>query len=68
MSDRRKKMHREIMENLVKEHPDILSTAIPYASDIERMGWERMPLASYVKKSRSTDAYQALWQEMLNVM
>ncbi len=66
MADKRKKMHREIMENLVEEHPDILSTAIPYASDIERMGWERKPLGSYIKKSRSTDAYHALWQEMLN--
>lgn len=68
MADRRKKMHREIMENLASEHPDILSAVIPYASDIERMGWERMPLGSYVKKSRSTEAYQALWQEILGVI
>ncbi|MGZ8153527.1 MAG: ParA family protein, partial [Methylovulum sp.] len=54
MADRRKKMHREIMENLDGDHPELLTTAIPYASDIERMGPERMPLGAYVKKSPST--------------
>ncbi len=68
MADRRKKMHREIMETLSEKHQDILTSTIPYASDIERMGWERMPLAAYAKKSRSTDAYQALWQEILQVI
>ncbi|MFZ2404480.1 MAG: ParA family protein [Methylobacter sp.] len=65
MADRRKKMHREIMDNLIQSHPEILTTAIPYASDIERMGLERMPLGGYIKKSQSTVAYDALWQEIL---
>jgi cellulose biosynthesis protein BcsQ len=65
MADRRKKMHRDIMNNLIQSHPDILTTAIPYASDIERMGLERMPLMGYIKKSPSTVAYDALWQEIL---
>lgn len=65
MADKRKKMHREIIEHLSEEHPDVLTTVIPYASDIEKMGIRRMPLASYTKKSRSTAAYEALWQEVL---
>lgn len=64
MADRRKKMHREIMETLCQEHKDLLKTVIPYASDIERMGLERMPLGAYAGKSRSTQAYQELWQEL----
>jgi len=68
MADRRKKMHREIMETLSDKHPDILQTAIPYASDIERMGLERMPLGGYTHKSRSAEAYQSLWQEILNAI
>jgi len=68
MADRRKKMHREIIETLVEKHPDILQTAIPYASDIERMGWERMPLGAYMTKGRSTQAYQELWQEILTLI
>lgn len=65
MADRRKKMHRDIMEHLLEQHPEILMTAIPYASDIERMGLERMPLGGYISNSRSTEAYDELWQEVL---
>ena len=68
MADRRKKMHREIMQTLAEKHPDILQSVIPYASDIERMGWERMPLGAYTKKGRSVEAYQALWQEILKIL
>jgi cellulose biosynthesis protein BcsQ len=65
MVDRRKKMHREIMASLIESHTEILTAAIPCASDIERMGLERMPLGGYVKKSQSIAAYNALWQEIL---
>ena len=65
MADRRKKMHKDIMENLVRSHPEILHTAIPYASDIERMGLERMPLGGFTRKSQSTDAYNELWLELM---
>lgn len=68
MADRRKNMHKEIMESLTQKHPDLLQTVIPYASDIERMGLERMPLGGFMNKSRSTDAYQALWQEILDAI
>jgi hypothetical protein len=30
------------------------------------MGLERMPLGGYIKKSQSTLAYEALWQEILS--
>lgn len=65
MVDRRKKMHCELMDALQGSQANMLATVIPYASDIERMGLERMPLGGFVKKSRSTQAYQALWQEIL---
>lgn len=65
MVDKRKKMHKEIIETLGFSHPDVLQTSIPYASDIERMGWERMPLGAYTKKCSSLNAYYALWQEIV---
>ena len=65
MVDRRKNMHKELMDSLAKSHPEILKTPIPYASDIERMGLERMPLGGFSTKSRSLQAYQTLWQEIL---
>ncbi|NOT11673.1 MAG: AAA family ATPase [Methylococcaceae bacterium] len=65
MADRRKKMHRDIMDTLQAQHPEVLTTAIPYASDIEQMGLARMPLGGYITKSRSTLAYNELWREIL---
>ncbi|MCF7971720.1 MAG: AAA family ATPase [Methylococcaceae bacterium] len=68
MADRRKNMHKDIMTTLSEKHSGILQTTIPYASDIERMGLERMPLGGYIKKSQSTEAYQDLWQEILTTI
>lgn len=68
MADKRKKMHREVMSSLLETHPDILQTAIPYASDIEQMGLERMPLGGYTKRGRSHNAYQSLWQEIIDII
>ena len=65
MVDRRKKMHRDIMADLLNSHPETLNTVIPHASDIERMGLERMPLGAYIKKSPSSVAYNELWREIL---
>jgi chromosome partitioning protein len=65
MVDRRKNMHKELMDSLAKTYPEILKTPIPYASDIERMGLERMPLGGFSTKSLSLQAYQTLWQEIL---
>jgi chromosome partitioning protein len=65
MVDRRKNMHKDIMQEALTNYPEMLTTAIPYASDIERMGLERKPLAAYSGKSRSAEAYNELWQETL---
>ncbi len=65
MVDRRKKMHIDIIEHLIETYPNTLNTAIPYASDIERMGVEQCPLGAYSHNDRSIKAYDALWQEIL---
>lgn len=64
MVDRRKKLHREIIDSLPKQHPEILNSAIPYASDVERMGVERMPLGGFVTNSPSANAFNELWLEV----
>jgi chromosome partitioning protein len=64
MVDRRKNLHREVIETLSKRCPNLLDARIPYASDIERMGLERAPLCSYAEKSRSAKAYRLLWDEI----
>lgn len=66
MVDRRKKLHCDILKTLPGQHAEMLDSVIPYSSDIERMGLERMPLPEFAEKSRSTQAYRSLWQELLD--
>ena len=64
MVDRRKRLHLELMEQLPKQYPGILDTPIPYASEVERMGVHRMPLAAYAPSSAAATAYRSLWDEI----
>lgn len=64
MSDRRKRMHRDLMCELPGDVPGVLETAIPYASEVEQMGFFRAPLGEYAAYSRSQAAYESLWAEI----
>lgn len=64
MVDRRKKMHRDLVESLTRGHTGILASWVPSASDVERMGEHRAPLPAFAPRSPSTFAYAALWGEL----
>lgn len=64
MVDKRKNLHREVVEELPKERPGLLGSQIPYASDVERMGIHRAALGSFAGRSPSALAYEALWEEI----
>jgi chromosome partitioning protein len=64
MVDRRKSLHLETVRNLSKEHKIILKTHIPYASDVERMGVYRAPVAIFSDKKFAALAYESLWEEI----
>lgn len=64
MVDSRKKLHREIVENLHSDCQCLLETKVPYASDVERMGVLRAPVLKYSSKSRSSIAFRNLWAEI----
>ena len=63
MADRRKRLHREIMQELSAEH-DVLSTIIPNSADVERMGAKRAALADFAPRSTAGRAYASLWREI----
>ncbi len=65
MVDRRKRLHRELMERLPELYPGFLSTSVPYTSEVERMGIHRMPIIAYAPSNPAADAYRALWSEVL---
>jgi len=65
MTDRRKKLHREIEQSLPREKPCLLQASIPYASIVEKMGLRREPLVRFAPSSPAARAYADLWQEIV---
>jgi chromosome partitioning protein len=64
MVDGRKRLHREVMEQLAIYPDQVLRTAIPASSDVERMGARRTVLDEFAPKSRAALAYRSLWNEV----
>lgn len=64
MVDRRKKMHKETMQEIPQKYSFFLKNFIPYSSDIEKMGIERAPIAYFLPQKSSSIAYRKLWKEI----
>jgi cellulose biosynthesis protein BcsQ len=64
MVDRRKKLHREIIEKLAAERDNVAQTAIPALSVIESMSVWRSPVGVIAPGSAAAKAYRALWAEL----
>ena len=64
MLDRRKKLHRELLEQTPAEWPQFLRSTIPYLSEIEQMGVRRAPLPAYAPNGRAAAAFAGLWREL----
>ncbi len=68
MVDRRKILHRDMVEDPPKTKSGFLMIDIPYASEVEQMGMRRAPLTSYAHSSPVAGAYQSLWDELKSRM
>ncbi len=64
MVDRRKRLHREIVETLPAERPGIATTVIPAMSLVEQMAVRRAPVPAFAPRSRLAQSYEKLWAEM----
>ena len=65
MVDKRKKMHLDISEKILKlPKKQILKTPIYNSSIVEKMGEELAPVEIFAPYSESSKAYKALWQEI----
>jgi len=62
--DRRKTLHKDVMESLKQDYPLQLSGCIPYSSVVERMGIERKPIGTFSRNSSPAVSYRSLWQEI----
>ena len=65
MADRRRSLHRELIDNPPLSMARALRAVIPYASMVERMGERRAPMAAYApSEDPALLAYAELWLEI----
>jgi chromosome partitioning protein len=63
MTDGRRSLHQSVIEEL-SGVDGVLQTAIPSASDVERMAVHRRVLADFAPNGRAARAYVQLWEEL----
>lgn len=61
MVDRRKNLHKEIVEQGSEVLPNSMGVAVPYASVVERMGEEGLPLERLAPHSPAAEVYRQIW-------
>jgi len=65
MVDRRKRLHRELVEELPLKRSDIATTTIPTQSIIEQMATHRAPVPYFAPRSLAAKRYDLLLDEAL---
>jgi cellulose biosynthesis protein BcsQ len=68
MVDRRRTLHRQIVDELLADRRSTLRTLIPDAAVVERMGQERAPVAVFAPRSRAALAFRDAWTELADVL
>jgi cellulose biosynthesis protein BcsQ len=68
MVDRRKSLHHDVIASSRGQFPEMLSTEIPYSSEIERMSLRREPLSAYSPRGAVGQIYSLLWKEIATRM
>ena len=66
MVDKRKKLHRELIIDFAKEHPELLPTYIPYISEIEQMGVHQAPVGAFAPSGIGAQAFSTLFKSVVN--
>ncbi|MHB1491940.1 MAG: ParA family protein [Cellulomonas sp.] len=64
MVDRRKRLHREVIENIPRERTRVATTEIPALSIVEQMAERKAPVTAFAPTSRAAGCYEQLWAEV----
>lgn len=68
MVDGRKQLHQQTAVSMRKRYKRFLRNAIPYSTDVEKMGKYRAPIDIFARGKQANQAYLALWMEIDRVM
>jgi chromosome partitioning protein len=68
MVDARKQLHKQTAISMRKRYKRFLRNAIPFSTDVERMGKYRAPIDIFARGKQANKAYLALWKEIQQEM
>ena len=64
MYERRKNLHNESIEAFLRRHKETIDVAIPYISEIERMGVYQRPFVNAHPENEISYLYRQLWKSI----
>jgi hypothetical protein len=64
MADRRKRLHRDVIDAAPPAGARVSTTVIPALSMIEQMAEHRAPLPVFAAASRAAQCYEQLWADV----
>ena len=64
MADRRKRLHKDVIEQIPRDTARIADTVIPALSIIEQMAERQAPVPAFAPNSHAAQCYEELWAEV----
>jgi cellulose biosynthesis protein BcsQ len=64
MADRRKRLHRDVIDGIPRDRARVADTVVPSLSLIEQMAERRAPVPAFAPTSRAARCYEELWEEV----
>jgi chromosome partitioning protein len=64
MAERRKRLHREVIEAIPRDQGRVADTVVPSMALIEEMAEQRAPVPAFAPTSRAAKCYEQLWTEV----
>ncbi len=64
LADRRRGLHKALIEAPPKSMPKLLRAVIPYSTVIEKMGEHKAPVEDFASDHPAAEAYRLLWKEV----
>ena len=68
MVDGRKQLHRQTAAAMRKDCKRFLRNAVPFSTDVEKMGKYRAPVDQFARSSVANRAYLAVWRELETIL
>ena len=68
MVDKRRRLHRDLVEGFCRDNPEVMKIFIVYSSLVEQMGKYQAPIQTFASGSHVAKSYFLLWHEIKKIV